>query len=115
MLTQFATTTVLDAATRTTEYSQPISMDGANAVQCSYVILQYSLSGGTPKIEFQLQISDDLENWSDSGTADSATTVRYLPGTKFTGISSAYVRIEAVASGTNGTVIYSGMLNTSYQ
>lgn len=115
MLTQIATTTSLDAVTHTTEYSQAVSMDGANAVQGSYVIIQYSLSGGTPKIEFQLQISDDLENWFDSGSPDSATAVRYLPGSKFTDISAAYVRIKSKVSGTTGTVVFSGMVNVSYQ
>lgn len=89
------------STTAVTEISQPVSMAGANAVQPSFVAIYLSGTGAAESC--QLQESNDLENWSDVGSATSVSSVGKTLGTAITAVKSAYVRMKYSGSTSSGT------------
>ena len=110
---QVATRLALDSNTLT-EVSQPVSMAGFNAAQWDATL--YQISGTTPKVSFQLQVSNHLENWSDRGTAhDSGASPESKLYTKETGIAAAYCRLHYTLSGTSPKAVLAASINLSTQ
>lgn len=98
----------------TSEVSQAVSMEEANAVVIDYVV--FSLSGtGSPAVTITLQLSNDLENWTSfSGMTNNAPTAAgYGLSSTATGIATAYVRLKASLSGTTPVAVVSAGVNTS--
>ena len=96
------------------EVSQPVSLQGANAVQYDIVVI--SLSGtGTPTVTCQLQESNDLENWKDKGSTTAPTAVGYTLAAAQTALASGYLRLKVTLSGTSPITVVSIGLNTSQQ
>lgn len=99
----------LALGTDATEVSQPVNMAEANAAQMEATVFYIAGSG----LEFQLQSSNDLENWQP---VDSAVGV----GLGFTllaalqDIAAAYVRIAYTTDGST-TAVFAAGLNTSSQ
>ena len=72
-------------------YSQAVSMAGANAVKVEGTC--FVIGGGN--IAVQLQGSNDLQNWSDQGTAIAVSAVGYFVDTvDLDAIAYQYVRLE---------------------
>lgn len=96
----------------TSEVSQAVEMQGANAAQVSAIV--FALSGsGSPAVSLQLQESNDLENWSDKGSATSATAVGFKMCTAVTSIAAAYIRLKITLAGGATTAVVAGGVNTS--
>lgn len=90
------------------QFSPAVSMAGANAVQLNIVVI---VIPGATTLTFDLQGSNDLQNWTSIGTS-TATAVGYSAPTKQTGIAWQYVRVRA-NSNTPGTTIATIGLNTA--
>jgi hypothetical protein len=88
-------------------------MQGANAVQFDYVVL--SIGGTvTPTVSFQLQEGNDLENWTNKGSAVTATGIGYALTAAITGVASGYVRLKvSITAGTSPIFVVSAGINTS--
>ena len=94
------------------EVSQAVSMAGANSCQLEVVV--YSISGTSPSIAFQLQESNDLENWADKPpTPTAATTAGYKAMAAQTAVSAAYVRLKATITGSAAVAVLAAGLNTA--
>jgi hypothetical protein len=99
-----------------TEVSQPISMEGANAAFVDFTVYHFS---GT-LLSVQIQGSNDLENWSDIGTAAvTASDEGYFDGSAqtpnpnpYTDIGLAYVRLSYSLSGTGVESVINAGVNT---
>jgi hypothetical protein len=99
-----ATRLVLDSAGTdgaVSEVSQPVSMEGSNAAQWEATL--YSLTA--TNVSFQLQVSQDLENWANKGTAQTQTAVGYKLFTAETAIAAAYARLKYTITGTGKAVV----------
>jgi hypothetical protein len=97
----------------TTLYTQAVSMQGANAVQVSFVILTLGGSSGlTPTVEG----SNDLENWSNAAVCSAIASAGYqipvISSGAFTAIAWQYVRLK-LAAGSGGTIITSAIISTA--
>lgn len=96
------------------EVSVPVSMQGANAAQVDYVVM--SIAGtSTPTISLQLQESNDLENWTNKGSAVTPVTATgYALAAAVTGISAAFIRLRvSITAGTSPVFVVAASLNTS--
>lgn len=101
---QLAKNLSLDSAGATgpvSEVSQPVAMTGANAAQGSVVMQSLTATN----VSCQLQESNDLENWSDKGSATTATAVGYKVLTAVTAISGAYVRMKYTITGSGKAIL----------
>ncbi|MEZ5964259.1 MAG: hypothetical protein R3F56_10475 [Planctomycetota bacterium] len=100
---QLAKVLSLDNSAKPSEVSQPVSMAGANAAQGATVIQILTATS----VEFQLQESNDLENWSDKGSAQTvaAANLGYTLLTAITSISAAYVRMKYTLNGTGKAIL----------
>ena len=107
------------AVTDTRQFSQPVSMEGANAALFDYTV--YNISGGT--LEVQIQGSNDLQNWAtllDPPTLTNpiqvdATTEGYFytdgtsPKYVATDVGFAYVRLAYEMDSAQTAIINSGI------
>jgi len=101
--------------------SPAVSMEGANIVQVDAVLI--SVGSGFSSATITLEISNDLENWTEADPTDttdqiSFTTIGYKTATLRTDyasggtrISAAYVRLRYEAVG--GTAIFAAGINTA--
>ena len=105
MYTQVANALAVSEAA--VDFSQAVSMDGANAVVFSGTLLQ---DDGTT-LTLQLQSSNDLENWEDVASASRDFTTPGYQRRKSSGIAEAYVRLSYTATG--GTFVFSAGINTA--
>jgi hypothetical protein len=89
---------------QTRQYSQAVSMAGANAVLINATVL--NITGGT--LTLMAEEGNDLENWGTlSGQiAFTAGTYNTL---KITDIAGQYVRLKYVQSGAFSTVLAAGV------
>jgi hypothetical protein len=100
----------------TTQYSNSVDMQGANAVQVEFSVL--GLSGtNTPTVTLTVQISNDLENWSDHpgtpvGTDDIANSIGYATF-YLKDIASQFARLKYTVSGTNPKFVIGVGVNTA--
>src|SRR5262245_24215434 len=82
-----------------TEYSQPVSMNGDNAVQFNVVCFVQTAT----KVDVTVQESNDLQNWKDrtgTGATVSITVVGYtLSASTGAAVAAAYVRLKVVLTG----------------
>jgi hypothetical protein len=86
-------------STFSSEVSQPVSMQGANAAQVDGVL--FSLAGTTPSVSLQLQESNDLENWRNKGGSTDINTVSYSLGSSVGSINAAYIRLKVTLTGSS--------------
>ena len=93
------------------EVSQPVSLQGANAVQFDIVVV--SLSGGGATVTCQLQESNDLENWVNKGSTTAPTAVGYTLAAAQTSLSSGYVRLKITLSGTSPICVVTAGINAA--
>lgn len=101
---QLAKNLSLDTAGSTgpaSEVSQPVSMAGANAAQGAAVLQVLTATSVT----FQLQESNDLENWSNKGSSQSVTAAGYTLLTAISSISAAYVRMKYTVNGSGKAIV----------
>ena len=98
----------------TSEVTQAISMAGVepNAVQWDATI--FSMGASVTDVSFQLQVSNDLENWSNKGSAQTQTAAGYKLFTTDTAVAAAYVRLQLTINGT-GTAVLACGINLSAQ
>jgi len=85
----------------TSEVSQPVSMAGANAAQGAVVMQVLTATSVT----FQLQESNDLENWSNKGSSQNVTATGYTLLTAITSVSAAYVRMKYAINGSGKAIV----------
>ena len=91
-------------------YSQPVAMNGGNAVQWEAVVFYIDRDG----IVFQLQTSNDLENWTDKGSVQTMNSTGHKLFTAETDVATAYVRLKySVAE--SGKAILAAGINISSQ
>ena len=111
---QLATKLALTSGGVEGQVSHSVTMSGANAAQAEVTLI--TLLGTSPVIRFQLQVSNDLENWSDTGSNDDKTAAgSYVLPVK-TSIGSSYVRLKySINSGTSVDAIIAATLATSDQ
>ena len=93
------------------ECSQPVGLSGGkNAVQLEMIV--YALTA--TNVSCQLQESNDLENWTDKGTAQTTTSIgRKLLTTDGT-VSAAHLRYKFTLTGT-GKAVFAATVNLSDQ
>lgn len=103
----FTRLALLNAGTAS-EVSQPVSMAGSNAAKVDVVLFALTATN----VSFRLQSRNDLENWTNEGSAQTAAVVGFKALTADADISAAYVRLQATLTGT-GLAIVSAGVNTS--
>ena len=64
-------------------------------------------------VSFQLQESNDLENWSDKGTAQTQTDLGYKLFAAETGVAAAYVRLQYSVTGSGKAIVAAGVTLSS--
>jgi hypothetical protein len=98
MLFNLGSLLVAPAGTASTasEYSQAIELKSDNAVQI--VVTAINLNGAT-NVGWQLQVSNNLELWTNEGTSSSLTAVATPTAHEITGISGQYVRLRYWGTG----------------
>jgi hypothetical protein len=98
MLFNLGSLLVAPAGTASTasEYSQAIELKSDNAVQI--VVTAINLNGAT-NVGWQLQVSNNLELWTNEGTSSSLTAVATPTAQEITGISGQYVRLRYWGTG----------------
>jgi hypothetical protein len=104
MYTQVASRLAFKGASSITDYSQPVSMDGANAAVLDMVIFNiHSASSFTAR----LQGSNDLQNWEDLATAPTSRTAPgYYREAVEDDVAYAYVRIKYAFTSGGGATEY---------
>lgn len=88
------------------ECSQPVSIEGNNAAQWDATV--YALTA--TNVSTQLEVSNDMENWTAVGTAQTTTAVGHQLFTADKDISAAYVRLRVSLTGT-GTAVLAASVN----
>jgi hypothetical protein len=94
----------------TVEVSQPVALQGNNAVQVEMTVFRLTATN----VSVQLQLSNDLENWTDEGSAQTTTAEGYKLFTKITSLAAAYARLEFTLTG-SGVGVYAAGINLSAQ
>lgn len=84
-------------------------MAGANAVQYAVTPFWTNSSG----LSYQLQESQDLENWTDLGSSQSGVNYPKLFPTE-TNVTTPYVRLKASVFAA-GKMVLAITINTSHQ
>jgi len=93
--------TALGLAAGAVEFSQPVSMDGANALSLTITVFSGALAAAGVEV-FE---SNDLENWKSKGSTFASQVVgSNMTITGFGSIASAYVRFK-VTAGASATVL----------
>ncbi|MBK9387360.1 MAG: hypothetical protein IPN34_21305 [Planctomycetes bacterium] len=101
----------LVVASSGTQYSEAVSMEGANAVY--YDLVVYNI-GTLASVKSRIQESDDLDNWYE--VADSADNTVFVAGysaKRVTSITSAYVRLRFTGGSGSGNAILGAGINTA--
>ena len=94
-----------------TEYSQPVSLPTeSNAVRWDATMFELTATN----VAFQLQTSNDLENWADEGKAILMNTIGHAIFATQTDLAAAYVRLKYAINGSGVAVLAVG-INTSEQ
>lgn len=95
-------------STTTPEYSQAVNMDGFNAALVEIVTTVY---GASASIAIQVQISNDLENWTSAPTGGTVTVtaIGYTTASVATGIAAAYVRVKVTSSAAVTSILSLGV------
>lgn len=90
-----------------TEVTQAVSMAGMqpNAVQWDATIFTLTADD----VSFQLQVSNDLENWSGKGSPQTQDSEGYELFTTDTAVAAAYVRLKLTITGTGKAVLACGI------
>lgn len=88
--------TALGLAGGAAEFSQPVSMDGANALSLTITVFNGALaSAGVEVFE-----SNDLENWKSKGSTFASQAVgSAMTISGFGSIASSFVRFKVTAGG----------------
>ena len=87
------------------EVSQAVPMQGSNAAVVDVVLFAQTATN----VSFQLQSSNDLENWTNQGSAQTVSAVGFLLLTAITSISAGYVRLKATLTGSGVAVVSAGV------
>jgi hypothetical protein len=91
MYTSVASRFAIKGDTTVIDYSQPVSMDGANAARLDFVVFNIDATSITAR----LQGSNDLQNWEDLANTPAARTLPgYYREDLETDVSFAYVRLK---------------------
>ncbi|MBK9387306.1 MAG: hypothetical protein IPN34_21025 [Planctomycetes bacterium] len=104
----------LSCTSNTGDYSQAVSMEGANAVLLT--LLVHTKSASTT-VDASLEGSNDLQNWSNSGltgsTSLTATTIGFAAPLKVTGIAYRYIRVKFTVSPSTVAIVSSDVNTAS--
>lgn len=88
--------TALGLAASAVEFSQPVSMAGANALSLTITVFSGSLAAAGVEV-FE---SNDLENWKSRGSTFASQAVgSNMTTAGYGNIASAYVRFKVTAGG----------------
>ncbi|MCC6741481.1 MAG: hypothetical protein IT452_20750 [Planctomycetia bacterium] len=112
MYTRFAEKLVV-TTTGSPEFSFAIPMGDANAIQVELTIFAVVASA---TLTFEVQGSNDMQNWTGSVLAPVASLgVGYQSGSSFkaTGIAFQYIRFKYTSVGASGSVILAAGVNTA--
>jgi len=109
--------TISGSDTTDLEYSQPVSLQGANAVNFDFTV--YSFSGTS--VTVTAQFGNDLENWTDGPTPIAATAPGYfgngvgVGGTFENSSGFQYARLEYKLDGADAdyAILASGMTTSN--
>jgi len=85
------------------EVTQPVSMAGMEPNAVQWDAMQFVLTA--TNVSYQLQVSNDLENWSSKGSAQTHTSVGYKLFTTDTTVAAAYVRLKLTVTGSGKAVV----------
>lgn len=88
-----------------TNCSRPVSIEGNNAAQWEAVVFTLTASA----VSFQLQESNDMENWTPIGSAQSATAIGHKLFTADKQISAAFVRLKVELSSAGTAILAAGV------
>lgn len=91
-------------------FSQPVAMSGGNAVQWETVVFYIDRDA----VVYQLQVSNDLENWTNLGGIQTMTSTGHKLFVARTDIATAYVRIKYSIAEAGKAVLAAG-INVSKQ
>ncbi len=88
----------------TPQFSQAVSMNGANQVLVDLELV--NLAGSVDKaLRFTLEEGNDLENWSEVFTSSDITaTSGYETEQTVSGLSAQYVRLKLIVNGQAGDI-----------
>lgn len=90
-------------------FTQAMSMQGANAVQVSFILITLGGSSGlTPTLEG----SNDMTNWSLVTSYSAISTAGFQVPSASTQIAWQYVRLK-LAAGSGGTIIVTADISTA--
>lgn len=94
------------------EVSRIIQMtgDGANAIQWESTLFVQTATN----VSYQVEVSNDLDNWTPKGSPQTQTNVGHKTFTADTAIAAAYVRIVATITG-SGKAILAANITVSSQ
>jgi hypothetical protein len=89
------------------EVTQPVSMAGMEPNAVQWDATHYVLTA--TNVSYQLQVSNDLENWADKGSAQTHDGVGYKLFTTDTAVAAAYVRLQLTITGSGKAVVAAGI------
>ena len=92
LTTQLATWILIDPPPAiVVRRSQPVSMEGANAIMCDFTIININSTNG---LELSVQGSNDLENWEENAPPGTLVAPGYTLVPPLFDIDFAFVRLE---------------------
>ncbi len=94
------------------EYSQAVSMDGANAAKVEITV--YALASGATSLTLDIEGSNDMQNWAQI-VQYTSIAVGYSAQSNSTSIAYQFLRLKYTCVGTNGIAIVAAGLNSSKQ
>lgn len=86
--------------------SQAVSMAGANGVEINVTAI--AVDGTSPSVTVDLQVSNDLENWTDEGNirvSDINAAGYKASASSSASIAALYVRLKYSLSGTKSPIV----------
>ena len=86
------------------EVTQPVTIGAENAVQVETTIFALTATN----VSFQIQSSNDMENWTDKGSANTQTTVGYSLFGADTAMSATYARLKMTITGSGKAIVAAG-------
>ena len=86
------------------EVTQPVTIGGENAVQVETTIFALTATN----VSFQIQESNDMENWTNKGSAQALAAVGYKLLTSDAALSATYARLKLTITGTGKAIVAAG-------
>jgi hypothetical protein len=118
MLHQIARRLLIDGSSNPVEHSQSVKLDGKSYLTAEVRLLSADL--GTNQVEVGIELSDDLENWEDSGLdvisfsgAPAIDRVFGVSGTP-TAVNAQYARLRyETTPGSSARALFAATLDVA--